>query len=266
MKLKKINFLFENCESVTIDGEYIGDFLVDDIKTSIRRTACNSINRVDEAYTFAIEIHKDANEVRNMGCPSFLEGAEKMIFDRFMEQADIVRIEFELCDIYTEDEHYIFNVHWTGDKDYTNVAQKTYISKSGNLYIAIGEKPFEEYFDIEIINRETNRDFYFPCKLKKDILNNPAMLETKTGIEKYNKLLPGFGEHIVGSGLCPAFKIIENNNDLNTILFDGKQLNAEGKLDIIHREIGKEFITFMRSCGITDDEFDKLRGGMSWEI
>lgn len=134
------------------------------------------------------------------------------------------------------------------------------------MYIAIGEKPLEEYFDIEIINRETNRDFYFPCKLKKDILNNPAMLETKTGIEKYNRLLVDFGAHIVSSGFYPGFKIIENNNDLNTILFDGKQLNAEGKLDIIHREIGKEFITFMRSCGITDDEFDKSLGGMSWEI
>lgn len=35
MKLKKITLVFENCDAVTIDGKYIGYFLVDDICTSM---------------------------------------------------------------------------------------------------------------------------------------------------------------------------------------------------------------------------------------
>ena len=54
MKLKNITFIFENCDSITIDGKYIGYFLVDDMHTSIERIACNVIERMDTADTFAI--------------------------------------------------------------------------------------------------------------------------------------------------------------------------------------------------------------------
>ena len=43
MKLKNIVFNFENCDSITIKGKYIGDFLVDDIKTNFKRIASNAI-------------------------------------------------------------------------------------------------------------------------------------------------------------------------------------------------------------------------------
>ena len=43
MKLKNITLVFENCDSITIDGKYVGEFIVDDIHTSIERIACNAI-------------------------------------------------------------------------------------------------------------------------------------------------------------------------------------------------------------------------------
>ena len=49
MRLKYIELTLENCEVVTIDGKYIGDFLVDDISTSISRLACNWVGKVDWA-------------------------------------------------------------------------------------------------------------------------------------------------------------------------------------------------------------------------
>lgn len=64
MKLKYIEFVFENCDSIKIEGKYIGDFLVDNLETSIKRIACNSIDKIDVANTIAIEIHKDANKER----------------------------------------------------------------------------------------------------------------------------------------------------------------------------------------------------------
>ena len=60
MRIKYIELTLENCEVVTIDGKYIGDFLVDDISTSISRLACNWVGKVDWAGLVAIEIHKDA--------------------------------------------------------------------------------------------------------------------------------------------------------------------------------------------------------------
>ena len=64
MKLTYIEFVFENCDSIKIEGKYIGDFLVDNLTTSIKRIACNSIEKMDVANTVAIEIHKDANKER----------------------------------------------------------------------------------------------------------------------------------------------------------------------------------------------------------
>lgn len=36
-------------------------------------------------------------------------------------------------------EYYDYYVDWTGDSEYTNEAQKTYLSKEGNLYIVIAD-------------------------------------------------------------------------------------------------------------------------------
>ena len=62
MKLKYITFTLENCDQITIDGKYIGDFYVGDIKSEIKRIACNSIMKMNITKEFAIEIHKNANK------------------------------------------------------------------------------------------------------------------------------------------------------------------------------------------------------------
>lgn len=163
MKLKEITFVFENCECITIDGKYIGDFLVEDIRTSIKRIACNAINKIDVVYTFAIEIHKDANKERcSFGC----KDDKELVFDRFNSYTDITRIEFELVDDYVEEgqeqivEQYCYYVDWVGDSDYINDAQKNYTSSVGNLYIVIANgKSIEDFFDEEAIDDEEYMDF-----------------------------------------------------------------------------------------------------------
>ena len=164
MKLKEITFVLENCDCITIDGKYIGDFLVEDIRTSIRRIACNAIDKMDIAHTFAIEIHKDANKER---CPfGFVEDKE-LTFDRLISYDDITSIDFELIEDYVEEgepiiEHYNYFVHWTGESDYVNDAQKSYISKSGNLYIVISDdKNIEDLFDKESIDDDEHMDVVF---------------------------------------------------------------------------------------------------------
>ena len=140
MKLKNIEFTFENCEVINIDGKYIGDFLVDDITTSIQRV-CNSIMKFDVAHTIAT------------------------VFDRLSACDDITSIEFTLeewCDGELKDTTYSYYVDWTGDSEYSNEAQVTYQSKAGHLYILIKDKArLDDYFDVELINNPESIKFHF---------------------------------------------------------------------------------------------------------
>ena len=159
MKLKNITFTFENCDMITIDGKYIGNFLVDEIKTSIQRIACNAIMKMDIAKVIAIEIHKDANKERHpLGC----EDCKEMTFDRFLAYDDITSIEFTLDDGDSNCADYDYYVDWVGDSDMENEAQHSYVSKDNNLYIVISDgKNVEDYFDFEMIDDSDYMDFQF---------------------------------------------------------------------------------------------------------
>jgi hypothetical protein len=171
MKLKYITFCLENCDRITIDGKYIGDFVVKDIKTEIRRIATNAIDRIDIADTFAIEIHKDANKERYPFGQIDKPNWKQMTFDRLVKYSDITSIEFELYDDYTDEmeegavyctECYDYWVVWTGDDDETNDAQSNYVSKDGHLYIVISaDKTIEDFFDKEDIDDSDYIDFHF---------------------------------------------------------------------------------------------------------
>lgn len=165
MKLKEISFHLENCDMVTIDGKYIGDFLVDKIETNISRCACNAIDRMDVAKTFAIEIHKDADKVHyELGNNDW----ETTVFKRLSKYNDITQIDFTLIESYvdegkdpkTEDYHYF--VDWCGDDDYSNEAQINYVSDIGHFYIVIKENgKIDDFFMKEEINDAKAMNFKF---------------------------------------------------------------------------------------------------------
>lgn len=165
MKLKNIEFIFENCDSINIDGKYIGDFLVDDIKTSIKRIACNCITKIDVAHTIAIEIHKDANHERYAFGQTQIEDFKQTVFDRLGAYNDITAIKFTLekwCDGGPKDTTYSYYVDWTGDSEYSNEAQINYQSKEGHFYILIKDKAqFVDYFDMDLINDPEYAEFHF---------------------------------------------------------------------------------------------------------
>lgn len=180
MKLKNITLVFENCDSITIDGKYVGEFLVDDIHTSIERIACNAIERIDSADTFAIEIHKDANKERFQFDQTDYEDFKQMAFDRLSAYNDITSIQIDLIEDYVEEgqvpreEHYDYYVKWTGESDYTNESQVNYMSECGNFYIVIAEgKTIEDFFDMEEINDEESMDFHFSMCDVGDEYGNP---------------------------------------------------------------------------------------------
>ena len=194
MKLKYIEFVFENCDSIKIEGKYIGDFLVDNLETSIKRIACNSIDKIDVANTIAIEIHKDANKERYQFDQDHIENFKQMTFDRFKEYGDITSIQFELEEDYVEEgqvpcrEYYDYYVDWTGDSEYTNEAQKTYLSKEGNLYIVIADgADIEEFFDLEEIEDGDYMDFHFSmCDVGDEYSNSDRYKNVEDDEQKEN--------------------------------------------------------------------------------
>lgn len=163
MKLKEITFHFENCDCLTIDGKYIGNFYVGNIKTEIRRIACNSIRQMDIAYTFAIEIHKDANKEHY---PLGIQENKQSVFDRLTTWDDITSIEFTLAQQHEDNamatimSHYSYFVYWSDDNDQNNIAQSHYISQQKHLYIVISEdKTIGSFFDYEKIDSADHMDF-----------------------------------------------------------------------------------------------------------
>lgn len=178
-KLKNIEFVFENCDVLTIDGKYIGYFLVDDLKTKFARMACNCIGKMEKANIIAIEIHKDANKERYEFGQSQIDEFKQMAFDRFKGN-DITSIEFELEEQYVDDgqtphiEHYSYYVDWVGDNDYVNEAQSTYISNDGHLYLVIAEnKSIEDFFNLKEINDSEYIDYCFDMCDVGDKYSNP---------------------------------------------------------------------------------------------
>lgn len=179
MELKEITFVLENCDSITIDGKYIGDFLVDEINTSIQRIAVNAIEQIDSANIVAIEIHKDANKERYPFGQTGWEDGKHMTFDRLVKGKDITSIKFELESYSKEDwlpytRHYSYYVDWVGDSDYENNAQSSYISKDGHLYLVIAkDKVVSDFFNMNEIDDSEYMDFHFDMLDVGDVYGDP---------------------------------------------------------------------------------------------
>lgn len=155
MKLKEIEFQFENCEYVTINGKYVGDFLVDDIKKSFARLAANAINPLEECGTFVVELSDDANKIANIVNSSDWGSFRDDVFSRIEQYADITGLRFVLVDYDGIEHEYSYMPVWE-DKDHNgmeNLYQKSYISKNGFMYIVIGKDidikdlPMYDYID-----------------------------------------------------------------------------------------------------------------------
>lgn len=180
MKIKNLTLTFENCDCLTINGKYIGDFLVDDLHTCFRRIASNSIDKIGCADTIAIEIHKDANKDRcqfdQTDCPDF----EQKTFDRITEYNDITSIEFEMEENDVEEDEipnikcYQYYVDWIGEDEYENDAQTSYVSSDGNMYLVIAQnKSIKDFFDMERINDTEAMDVHFDMYDVGDEYGNP---------------------------------------------------------------------------------------------
>lgn len=123
----------ENCELIKIDGQYIGNFMIDDIKKSISKHY-NSITEMEMCSLFAIAINRRANG----DYQAFdLDGEENRhnIFER-LSSGDICTVDI----VYDDGSENKFHVDWSGESEYKNSAQDSYTSELGDLFIVISKE------------------------------------------------------------------------------------------------------------------------------
>lgn len=143
-EIKSIEFIFENCECLTIDGRYIGDLIIEDIRTSIRRVACNSIMRMVSCKSFAISINKLVN------IKTIHTGFDEVYpLERINSGTEITYIIITYSDNSTE----TIYMNWSNESEWHNPYQKSLITKKGDLYLVIDkELNIEDIWDENYIN------------------------------------------------------------------------------------------------------------------
>lgn len=126
--IKAIEFVFENCECLTVDSKYIGDLLIEGFETKVRRFGVNAIREYTSCERIDLIIYKDGN------LTSESYGDKCSVFDRILNWNDITSIYLKYED-NTEQE--IF-VPWEGENDYSNEAQSSFVSEE-HLYMTINK-------------------------------------------------------------------------------------------------------------------------------
>lgn len=158
MKIKSIEFIFENTESIVIDSSNIGLFEIDGIKENIGRTALNYISSDKSFNHLAIQLLEDAPYV------SYFEEYKSM-FERF-KYNDITAVEvyYDNDDDESEKKHDVYYVENYKEDDYnsigaSNLNQKFVISH-GAMYIVISDdKDVYDVFEKEDIEDEKNIEY-----------------------------------------------------------------------------------------------------------
>lgn len=149
MKLGTVEFVFENCEVMSIPGKYFSDFYIDNINTYFKQVATNAIEKIDEAGTVVLSIHKDADkEYSSFGLSSY----KTTKFDRILAYNDITFIRF-----FIDDEGYSYRIKWNDDMMDENLNQTSQKNYFGHLYLVISDNvkaEMEKYFPKEMFDNE----------------------------------------------------------------------------------------------------------------
>ncbi|WP_372011409.1 hypothetical protein NBRC13296_12685 [Paenibacillus chitinolyticus] len=141
-EIVKIEFIMENTECIEIERRYLGRFQINDIRKNIS-VAAKAMSRHETCDHFSMAAYRSGDEVYGQfGDDSSLERK----YNR-LKVGDIVSINI-IYDDQTEEEVY---VTWTGESNYKNESQNTYINNYGDLFIVINKnKKIEEEFNFDL--------------------------------------------------------------------------------------------------------------------
>lgn len=168
MNIKKLELCFENCDSIIIDGQNIGNIQILDIEEKIFRSACNYISHIKTCKYFYVEFNHSANVIDyELGIPD--KDNQYKIFDRIIKYKDIVSIIVTLIDKKTNNESQIdLYVDYQEKEEFkniigsSNINQSVYISKLGDLYLLITkDKDIFNVIDKDKVDNKTYMNLYW---------------------------------------------------------------------------------------------------------
>ena len=163
-RLNEITFGLENCESITVQGKYVGEFRATDFRKEIARVAMNAICEQEVCEKFFLELHRDADKEY---APFGIDDSKTTVFRRLTEFGDITSIQFTLTDDDVYYECKVASDENTKECDYllvydseydslgaNNRNQKSFLSDNGWLYIVVskGKEEVRDIFDMNEIN------------------------------------------------------------------------------------------------------------------
>ena len=127
--IEAIEFVFENCECLTVDSKYIGDFSMEGFETKIMGAGVCTIREYTTCEKIDLVIYKDAN----ITVESY--GDKYKVFDRILNWNDITGI----CLKYEDDLEREIYVPWYEENNpYNNKAQSSFVSDE-HLYLTINK-------------------------------------------------------------------------------------------------------------------------------
>ena len=128
--IKAIEFVFENCECITVDSKYIGDFSMEGFETKIMGAGVCTIREYTTCEKINLVIYKDAN----ITVESY--GDKYKVFDRILSWNDITSI----CLKYEDDIEREIYVPWDEENNNynNNKAQSSFMSDE-HLYLTINK-------------------------------------------------------------------------------------------------------------------------------
>ncbi len=141
--MRNISFIklhFENCDSISIDGKYIGSLIISGIRRDISRIVSKKALDRLTAERIVIEFHAEANEKYNEF--GLEKGNKVKKFDRIRKGMDIVSVEV-FYDKFSESgllklKSEEFFTTWSGD-GHANQLQKAEITEHGDLVLMISK-------------------------------------------------------------------------------------------------------------------------------
>lgn len=152
-KVKEIELVLENCEYIKIPTKHLGNIIIEDIDTSVRRNAINSIDKEQTANNIYLDIIKPET-IKTIGL--FDEDDEESLSSskRLIQHEDITSVGV----IYDDGSKENYYVDWNWDNEYINSYQDTQLAKNGNLHILINrKKKLKDFLDDE--NFEVSYDY-----------------------------------------------------------------------------------------------------------
>ena len=153
-QLKSIEFVFENCDALSIPKNCLGYVYIDGIKSQIKRIAANSISKVQIASEIVLEIFNEGNIPYSEFDQNNLEILK---FQRLQDYKDITPLNITFSDGTTE--QYLVDYD-EKDPSMENKNESVYLSELGNLYIIIKENgKLEDYFETTMLNDEKTINF-----------------------------------------------------------------------------------------------------------